>query len=132
MANPPRRSWDLGITLDRRDTFAILTLTGRISGRTSSQLRDALDACKTQETLLIDLTGVDYASSGGIRALWDAAGRRPLVLCVPSGPLLIALQLAGLPPAIRLEPTLNAALSGLSPGEEPGRTLRTGLPPADN
>ena len=97
MASPPRRSWDLRITLDRRDTDAILTLDGRISARTSGQLRDALDACKGLETVLIDLTGVDYVSSGGVRAFSEAAAGQRLVLCAPPGPVRITLELAGLP-----------------------------------
>ena len=124
MASPPRRSWDLRITLDRRDTCAILTLDGRVSGRTSGQLRGAIDTCKGLETLVIDLTGVDYVSSGGVRAFSEASAAQRLVLCVPPGPVLIALELAGLPAGVRLESSLAAALSGLLPGPEgPGPDL---------
>ena len=120
MATPPRRSWDLRITLDRRDTYAILTLEGRVSRRTSARLREAMDACKGLETLLIDLAGVDYVSSGGLGALSKASAALRLVLCVPPGPVLITLELAGLPDSIRLEPSLTAALGGLA--DEPAPT----------
>lgn len=133
MASPPRRSWNLRITLDRRDTFAILTLEGRISGRTSSQLRGAIDACKGLETLLIDLTGVDYVSGGGLRVLSDASTGQRLVLCVPPGPALISLELAGLSPAVRLEPSVAAALAWLgSGGPGPTKDLADRPAPTDN
>ena len=121
MASPPRRSWDLRITVDRRDRSAILTLEGRISGRTSGQLRDAIDACKGLETLLIDLTGVDYVSSGGLKAFSDASTAQRLVLCVRPGPVLIATELAGLPDGIRVEPSLAAAVGGLADEPVPDR-----------
>jgi anti-anti-sigma factor len=133
MAGPPPRSWDLRITLDEREAFALLTLSGRISGRTSGRLREAIEACKSVKPLLIDLQGVDYLSSSGIRVLSEAAGRPGLVLSVPPGPVQIALELAGLPPSVRLAPSLPAALDGLvKPPAAPGQDLADEPTTADN
>ena len=133
MAGPPPRTWDLRITLDEREAFALLTVSGRISGRTSGRLREALQACKSVKPLLIDLAGVDYLSSGGIRVLSEAAGPQGLVLCVPPGPVQIALELAGLPPAVRVTPSLAAALDGLVPRPAgPGQDLADEPATADN
>ena len=111
--------WDLRSTVEKRDGFAILTLAGRISARTSNRLEEALGACKDMETLLIDLSGVDYLSGKGLALLSVASTRTRLVLCAPSGPVQIVLELAGLCPGIPVEPSLGAALARLVPSAGP-------------
>src|SRR5688500_8106623 len=102
MASQPPRSWDLRITTDNRETFTILTLSGRISGRTADRLRRSIHACGGTAALLVDLSGVDYVSSAGLGVLRDAADGHRLILCVSPGPVQIALDLAGLPPAVAI------------------------------
>jgi anti-anti-sigma factor len=111
--------WDLRVTVEKRDGFAILSLAGRISARTSNRLEEALGACKGVETLLIDLSGVDYLSGKGLAFLSVASARTRLVLCAPSGPVQIVLELAGLCPGVPVEPSLGAALARLVPSEAP-------------
>jgi len=111
--------WDLRITVEKRDGFAILTLAGRISARTSNRLEEALSACKDLETLLIDLSAVDYLSGKGLAFLSVASARTRLVLCAPSGPVQIVLELAGLCPGIPVEASLEAALARLVPPAAP-------------
>ena len=111
--------WNLHITVEKRDGFAILTLAGRISARTSNRLEEAIGDCKGMETLLIDLSGVDYLSSKGLALLSVARARTRLVLCAPSGPVQIVLELAGLCPGIPVEPSLGAALARMAPPAAP-------------
>jgi len=111
--------WDLRITVEKRDGFAILTLAGRISARTSNRLEEAFGDCKGMETLLIDLSGVDYLSSKGLAILSVARARTRLVLCAPSGPVQIVLELAGLCPGIPVEASVEAALARLVPPAAP-------------
>src|SRR5687767_12161036 len=127
MVSQPPRSWDLRITTDHRETFTILTLSGRISGRTADLLRQAIQGSGETAALLVDLSGVDYVSSAGLSVFREAADGRKLILCVSPGSVQIALDLAGLPPYVAVELSLGPALERLGPAggsslaEEPAR-----------
>lgn len=126
MASQPLRFWDLRITTDTRETFSILTLDGRISGRTADRLRASIRACRGAAALVVDLRGVDYVSSAGLAVLADAAHGFKLVLCVSPGPVQIALELAGLASSVPIDLSLRSALerlraAGSSLAEAPAR-----------
>jgi anti-sigma B factor antagonist len=60
----------LAINTARRDTYALVTLTGTVDGRTAPEAQAAVEPLLGAFTVLVlDLTGVTYMSSAGLRVL---------------------------------------------------------------
>ena len=79
-----------------------LTLSGRIDAGTTDSFAGALTACidRGERRIILDLAGIDYISSVGLRALILAAKRlAPLggriVLCRPQARIRQLLDIAG-------------------------------------
>ena len=111
-------TWKLTIGREVRGNVAILRVDGRLGTASSGGLIEAVvHAIRAGDRrLLLDLGGVDYASSAGLMALVAADGRMheaggELVLCALSGPVRLALDLAGLLPDFTVEESLEAALA---------------------
>ena len=67
---------------------------------------------------MVDLSAVDYVSSAGIRALADASGQAtlaslPLTVCGLQEPVRLAMNMAGLLPALDIQPSRERALERL-------------------
>jgi anti-anti-sigma factor len=110
----------LRIVEQRHDDVLVLELAGRVGAASAGLLAEAVaNAFNRGDRLVVDLSGVDYVSSAGLRALEVAAGEaagnggRPgtLVLCAVSEPVRIALDLAGLLPRLRIEPSRDLAVA---------------------
>lgn len=94
--------WRLWIETVTVGDALVLSLTGRIAAASVPAVTSALDhaLASRPRRLVVDLAGVDYISSEGVRAFRNA-GRRladigsALVLCAPSEPVRITLGLAG-------------------------------------
>ena len=104
-----------------RDGITIVAPAGRVDTTTSPVLEDALRRAVDggARTILVDLAGVDYISSAGLRVflvlakrMRDLQGR--LVLCAMGGPVRQVFQLAGFLPLFQVEPSQDAALSTLT------------------
>jgi anti-anti-sigma factor len=115
-------TWTLTITREIRDDVAIFRLDGRLGTASSGELIEAIVRAirAGDRRILLDLGGVDYASSAGLLALDAAAGRMhevggELVLCALSGPVRLVLDLAGLLPHFTVEPSLETALARMRP-----------------
>lgn len=113
---PSLRLWTLQITRESRAGIRILTVSGRIAAASAPVLANALaqELRTGSEGILLDLAGVDYVSSAGLRALTDAAreaGERRvgLALCGLSEPVRLAFDLAGMLDAFTIEPSREAA-----------------------
>ena len=100
----------------------ILTLTvkGRLDADTTGEFGDALNRCIEQGShkIILDLAGVDYISSVGLRALMVGAKRvAPLggkiVICAPHPRVLKLLELAGFTTILPIAATHDAALERL-------------------
>jgi anti-anti-sigma factor len=113
--------WPLRINEERRDGALVLALAGRL-GATSAVY---LDAAVTEAVgrgdarLVIDLAGVDYVSSAGLKALASAASRcasahGDLALCGLGEPVRIALDLGGLTADLPVESTRDRAVARVS------------------
>ena len=113
--------WPLRIAADRRNGVILLALAGRLGAASAARFEAAVaDAVGGGNSrLVIDLTGVDYVSSAGLNALAAAAGRctragGALAICGLGEPVRIALDLAGLLPDLRIEPSRDEAIASLA------------------
>jgi anti-anti-sigma factor len=59
------------ITISARDGMQLLTVTGRLDASTAPSLQARFDELlsPTNKNFILDLSGVDYVSSGGLRVL---------------------------------------------------------------
>lgn len=97
---------------------AVVTVTGRVDSATSGELEAALKALlgKGASNLVLDLSGVDFLSSSGLRvmvttrkALKEAGGE--VVIAQPSDRVKETLELAGLDVLFTSHPTREAAVA---------------------
>ena len=95
--------WGLTVARSEGSGPSAFVLTGRISLTTAPQLEQALDAAVAAGTreIVVDLAGVDYVSSAGLKVLARTAERLTalggrLVLAAPQPPVRVALELAGI------------------------------------
>jgi len=116
------------LRVERRDAegLAVVICAGRVSNRTCPELETALAAAADEPTrgLILDLTGVDYISSSGLRAMESTSARlaasgRPFVVCGVRESLSVAFDLAGLARGLAIEPSLEAALARCEPSWGP-------------
>jgi len=106
-------TWDLRTVANNLGNLQILAVAGRISGANADAFGAALDeaiaaAERGHGPLTVDLSGVDYISSGGLRVLRNAADRRQtggstLVLAGVQEAVMITLDLGGVLPVVRVE-----------------------------
>jgi len=111
-------NWPLHVTPVRCDNVLVIVLLGRLGQVAETTLSDALTHAIDQGDIrvVLDLVGVDYISSPGLRAIASAADRCTadhgmLVLCGLGEPVRIALELAGLTSQILIEPTRDLAVA---------------------
>ena len=109
--------WPLRISEERADGVLVLALTGRLGAASAVRLDAAVtEAVARGDTrLVVDLDGVDYISSAGLRVLAAAEGRcvgarGALSVCRLTEPVRIALDLGGLLPQLSIEETRAAAI----------------------
>lgn len=62
------------IMTDTQGPASLVTVSGRVDSQTAPQLDDALSALSAggKNKIILDLTGVDYMSSAGLRSLVKA------------------------------------------------------------
>ena len=109
--------WPLRISEERLDGVLILGLTGRLGAASAADFDAAVTAAvaRGDVRLVVDLDGVDYISSAGLKALSAAGGRcavaaGALSLCRLTEPVRIALDLGGLLPELSIEATREEAI----------------------
>jgi len=99
----------------------LVTITGRVDSATAPKLAEALDAINSESRfkIAIDMTGLEYMSSAGFRALIAAQrnckrfNRGEVVLaCVPKN-IYAALELAGFTSLFKVYPDVTAAVGNL-------------------
>ena len=108
------------IAEQRSGKALVLAPSGRLDSLTSSELEKHvarhLDA--GERRLVVDLAGVEYISSAGLRVLLMAAKRlkeppAALVLCGMGPGVRTVLELAGFLPLFAIEPAREQALARL-------------------
>ena len=103
------------------DGVTIVVPRGRIDTTTSGPIEEAIRKLVDTgaRSLLVDLAGVEYISSAGLRVFLVLAKRMrdlrgQLVLCAMTGPVRQVFQLAGFMPLFRVEPSREAALGAFT------------------
>ena len=118
--------WYLSVERTEADGVTTIAAEGRISGQTSTHLQRILDAAteSSPQGVVLDLTGVDYISSAGLRTLERTANLlgangRALVLCSLQDPVKAALALAGPIPHLAVEHSRDSAIERLRQARRP-------------
>jgi anti-anti-sigma factor len=120
--------WYLKIEHNEAGSVSVLTVTGRISSLTAPELERALaSAAASPGGLVLDLTGVDYISSPGLRAVASAAAAlaergRPFVVCGMRDAVSVAFALAGLEGRLAIEPSRDDAVARATSPPRAGET----------
>ena len=105
----------------RQDGVLVLTPAGRIDSTSAGALEARLAAALggASPRLVLDLSGVDYISSAGLRVLLVAARRVQatggrLALCGMGQPVRQVFQLAGFLPLFTIQDTRDAAVDQIA------------------
>lgn len=71
MARPQSPAWRFNVTVERTGDTAVLRVAGRFGHRAAPEFTKAAQQCLETEVsgIVIDLAGVDYLSSPGLRAI---------------------------------------------------------------
>ena len=77
MPTLPGRTWSFSVSAERTGDTTVLHLAGRFGHRAAPQFDRAASACLEPGVggVIIDLSGVDYLSSPGLRAIVSLAGQ---------------------------------------------------------
>ena len=118
MSTPDAVLWYLRVEPDRSSAVSVLTVAGRVSHRTAPDLAAALESATGSPGggVVLDLSGVDYISSAGLRAVDAAASRmsasgRGLVVCGLRDAVSVAFDLAGLTGVVTIEESRERAIA---------------------
>ena len=110
--------WYLRVEHEQVNAVSVLTVAGRVSSLTSPDLGRALASALASPArgLVLDLSGVDYISSPGLRAVEHAKTRlaeqgRAFVVCGLRDAVSAAFTLAGLENGLAIEPSRNDAVA---------------------
>jgi anti-anti-sigma factor len=109
--------WYLRIEREQAESVTLLTVSGRVSHRSGPALEDALNsaAASTARGVVLDLSGVDYVSSAGLRTIERTSDRlkqegRAFVVCSLKDAVRLTFNLAGLDRLLTIEPSREAAI----------------------
>ena len=122
MSPPDAVLWYLLVEPDQSSGVSILTVAGRVSHRTAPDLETALESATSSPGgggVVLDLSGVDYISSAGLRAVETAASRmrasgRGLAVCGLRDAVSVAFDLAGLTSTVTIEESRQRAIEKAS------------------
>ncbi len=78
------------------DGTVTLTLEGEIDMTSAPDFRQALDDVPAAGRLVIDLSGVRFLDSAGVKVLYDHLGRQPEIVLGPDSAIQRVLSLTGL------------------------------------
>ena len=104
---------------ERRDTILIVAPMGRVDSNSSSSLETVLLGHASEARLLVDLAGVEYISSAGLRVFLMLArkvkeGGGRLALCGMGSSVRQVFDLAGFTTLFAVEPSTEQGLVRLS------------------
>ncbi len=97
-------------------TYSVVALSGRLDAVTASELDAALQETENskQNSVILDMAGVDYVSSAGLRSMLgctkrQAAKKKKLVICNLTAPVMDIIHMAGFHQIFTLAPSLDVA-----------------------
>jgi anti-sigma B factor antagonist len=97
--------------------IAVVTVAGRVDSSTSADLEATLQALidKGKKNLVLDMAGVEFLSSSGLRVLVNAfkacKGAGELCIAQPSERAASSLSIAGVDTLFSIHPTREAAVA---------------------
>jgi stage II sporulation protein AA (anti-sigma F factor antagonist) len=116
-------SSDPGLAIHESDVDGVrlLEVFGELDLATAPRMCSALDAARIHRVkrLVIDLTGVDFCDSTGLRALLGAStelrvsGGRLAVACLPEGPVARLFDIVGARETLRVFDSAEEARASL-------------------
>ena len=104
---------------DREQGVLVVAVTGRVDSLSSGELETCLLAhAGRDKRLVVDMQGVEYISSAGLRVLLRLVNKMQevkgdLVLCSMADGVREVFELAGFASIFSIEPSLEAALARL-------------------
>jgi len=87
---------NLEVSTAVQDGVVKLVFKGDIDMSSADRFRRALDAAPAGDRLILDLTGVDYLDSAGVKVLYDHLGLDPELIAEPGAIILRVLAITGL------------------------------------
>jgi anti-sigma B factor antagonist len=112
------------LTIEERDTGPVhaIALRGELDVGTAPDLASAIDMARAHglRRILVDLTGLDFCDSTGLRALIGAAQElriargRLTVVCPEEGPVSRLLELTGMRETLNVYRDLSLATASLA------------------
>jgi anti-anti-sigma factor len=95
------RLWQLRSTPASENGRTVLILEGRLGHATAGELKAIVESVDTSKDVVLDLSGVDYLSSAGIKVIEDLAAEQAgrgggLTVRSPSPAARLSLELSGL------------------------------------
>jgi anti-anti-sigma factor len=109
-----KRIWRLAIVHEVAGGVSIVTASGRLHAAAATDLEAELSRLVGAPRVVLDFTGLDYASSAALAVLSGFLDRRErpaagVVLCVAGDALRLTLDLAGLSERVPVAPSRAAA-----------------------
>lgn len=91
------------------DDPSVVVAEGQIDTHTSTSLDEALSAMAAEASVSVNLSGVTFVDSSGLRTLVRAHNRHrnaggDLIIVEPSAPVVRLLEITGLSSELRIEP----------------------------
>ena len=123
-------SGGLEVSVERRDTaagqIAIVRARGEVDLGNVDELAGVLhsDDCEKSDGVVLDLLGVPFMDSSGLRAVLVAAGELEPELAVvlsPGSPVLRLFELAEVTDRLAAYPTEDEAIEAIAHGTSPPR-----------
>lgn len=112
-----RGSHWMNIQVSTQPNVAVIEVAGRIDSNNANQFGDALNnvIAQNHNQLVLDLAGVDYMSSAGLREIVAAAkklqGKGELRLAQPSERVREVLEMTGLDSVFQIFPSQAEAVN---------------------
>ena len=108
----------LSIETDNRQSISVVKVKGRVDSETAPELDDALTKLlqANRNQIVLNLQGVDYMSSAGLRAIVKAyqavqKGGGNLRLASVSTPVEVILRTVGMMQMLQMYPTEQEAMA---------------------
>jgi anti-anti-sigma factor len=107
----------MNIQVSTQPNVAVIEVAGRIDSNNANQFSDALNnvIAQNHNQLVLDLAGVDYMSSAGLREIVAAAkklqGKGELRLAQPSERVREVLEMTGLDSVFQIFPSQAEAVN---------------------
>ena len=111
----------MDIREERHGSVCVVTLRGRLDVATSAAFAERVDRliAGSQPRLLVDLSGVDFVSSAGLRVILAVmkkvkAANGIFALCAVRAPVREVLDMTGFTPLIEIHPEVSTALAAMA------------------